>query len=67
MLPLRPENNYQATMLLCGGNDLKPDQCVAVRSMHLLVAKILRSPTQICCDLEHCSLPNHQDLHIHDS
>jgi len=29
MLPLRPENNYQATLLFCGGNNLKPDQFVA--------------------------------------
>ncbi|KIM23987.1 glyoxal oxidase [Serendipita vermifera MAFF 305830] len=28
MLPLTPDNNYQATMLFCGGSDLEPDQWV---------------------------------------
>lgn len=26
MLPLTPDNNYQATILFCGGSDLEPDQ-----------------------------------------
>ncbi|PVF99117.1 DUF1929-domain-containing protein [Serendipita vermifera] len=26
MLPLTPDNNYQATMIFCGGTDLEPDQ-----------------------------------------
>jgi Glyoxal oxidase N-terminus len=26
MLPLTPENNYQATILFCGGSNLQPDQ-----------------------------------------